>query len=87
MAQVEIKIEMDVHGLLSRIDNLAAHVNGAEPGDSVADLAAQIGEIDIETDIVVSTRFHKGKVICEFAPAGNLARLLLAFDAERGVAQ
>jgi hypothetical protein len=86
MAKLSIKLEIDPSSLIARIEALAAHVNAAPIGDPVAELAAELGEIDASTDILVATDFKGGRVIASFEPAGNLAKLLAAFEAERGVA-
>jgi hypothetical protein len=86
MAEIKMKLNMDSQGLLQRIEALAEHCNSAPLGDPVAELAREIGEIDASTDVSYSAEMQDGVMCVTFSPAGNLARLLAAHEAQSGVA-
>lgn len=81
MAEIIAKLSMDPSGLLERIEALAEHVSAAPIGDPIADLAAEVGEIDASTDIRVTACVQGDAIVATFEPAGNLARMLDAFEA------
>ena len=80
---MQVKFSCDSNLLIARIEALAEHVNQAKPGDPVAEIAREIGEIDASTDVEIVLAWKDGALTATCRPFGNLARLLEAFEARQ----
>jgi len=82
MAILDIKIKVKDCGLSDKIAAMADYLKAHNPAVpcSFVDLAAEIGEIDLDTSFESDFAFVDGVATVSLIPKGDLARLLEAFD-------
>lgn len=79
--QMNVKLIVAANSFAMRVNALSEHIKNAPAGDPVADMAREIGEIDLAECISASSETTADSVTCDFTPTGDLARLLSAFEA------
>jgi len=80
MTELSISLWTNAKALLARVEALAAYVERAPEGDPLAEMAAEIGEIDMDRDVEFETRWEEGHIVCDVVAIGELARMLHVFD-------
>lgn len=82
MVVLDIKIEVKDGGLSQKVEAMAKYLDAHDPAIpcTFVDLAAQIGEIDLDASVDMDFSFVDGVATVELIPKGDLARLLDAFD-------
>jgi hypothetical protein len=83
MATMDLKVQIDPGGLLTQVKAMAKYLDGHEVGkpDPFVDLAREIGEVNIDTDITFATEKTAAGIFLVCGARGDLARLLDAFKA------
>lgn len=75
MAELKIKVQMDIDGVTETIERMAQHFETAPDDDPAKQAMAAFGEIDPETHLVLDEKFEGGVLSIEVRLCPELQRI------------